>query len=69
MIPTLIKIDVTKKPEKMPGHFFHNRYHPKIPAVVHVKPGDVFKIECYDWGGKQSILTSKCISSKYKEIN
>ncbi len=30
----------------MPGH---NRWHPDIPAVVSVNPGDVFRIECKDW--------------------
>lgn len=27
----------------------HNRWHPDIPAVVSVKPGEVFRIECIDW--------------------
>ena len=27
----------------------HNRWHPDIPAVVSVNPGDVFRIECKDW--------------------
>ncbi|EJD06687.1 Acetamidase/Formamidase [Fomitiporia mediterranea MF3/22] len=31
----------------------HNRWHPDIPAVVAVKPGEVFKIECIDWTGGQ----------------
>lgn len=32
--------------QEMPGH---NRWHPDIPAVVSVNPGDVFRIECKDW--------------------
>lgn len=27
----------------------HNRWHPDIPAVLSVKPDDVFRIECKDW--------------------
>jgi formamidase len=45
---TLFKIDLTKTTaqQELPGH---NRWHPDIPAVVSVKPGDVFRIECKDW--------------------
>ncbi len=32
--------------QDVPGH---NRWHPDIPAVVSVKPGDVFRIEMKDW--------------------
>lgn len=48
MPETLFKVDLTKPMEKqdVPGH---NRWHPDIPAVVSVKPGDVFRIECKDW--------------------
>ena len=48
MLETLFKIDLTKPMEKqdVPGH---NRWHPDIPAVVSVKPGDIFRIECKDW--------------------
>lgn len=48
MPETLFKVDLTKPMEKqdIPGH---NRWHPDIPAVVSVKPGDVFRIECKDW--------------------
>lgn len=53
MVPTLIKVDLSKKPEDLPGHQFHNRYHPDIPAVVEVKEDEVFKVECYDWSGGQ----------------
>ncbi len=48
MPKTLIKIDLKKTcaEQEIPGH---NRWHPDIPAVVSVKPGDSFRIECKDW--------------------
>jgi formamidase len=48
MPKTLFKIDLTRpiNKQELPGH---NRWHPDIPAVVSVKPGDVFRIECKDW--------------------
>ena len=27
----------------------HNRWHPDIPAAVHVKPGDSFRVDCREW--------------------
>ena len=27
----------------------HNRWHPDIPAGVHVKPGDSFRVHCREW--------------------
>ncbi|MEN9251243.1 MAG: acetamidase/formamidase family protein [Thermostichales cyanobacterium BF4_bins_65] len=48
MPKTLFKVDLTKPmdQQELPGH---NRWHPDIPAVVSVNPGDVFRIECKDW--------------------
>ncbi|MEL6334549.1 MAG: formamidase [Cyanobacteria bacterium J06626_26] len=48
MPETLFKIDLTKpmSEQELPGH---NRWHPDIPAVASVNPGDVFRIECKDW--------------------
>jgi formamidase len=48
MPKTLFKVDLTKSmdQQEMPGH---NRWHPDIPAIVSVDPGDVFRIECKDW--------------------
>jgi formamidase len=48
MPEVLFKIDLTKPmaEQEMPGH---NRWHPDIPAVVSVNPGDFFRIECKDW--------------------
>ncbi|MEM9417606.1 MAG: formamidase [Planctomycetota bacterium] len=48
---TLIKIDVSEVPEKQ--DVLHNRWHPDIPMVATVKPGDEFRIECVDWTGGQ----------------
>ncbi|WP_148213785.1 formamidase [Alicyclobacillus acidocaldarius] len=48
MSNVLFRVDLTKPmdQQEVPGH---NRWHPDIPAVVHVKPGDVFRIEMKDW--------------------
>jgi len=27
----------------------HNRWHPDIPALVQVRPGDVFRVDCREW--------------------
>lgn len=48
MPKNLFEVDLTKPmhEQDMPGH---NRWHPDIPAVVSVNPGDIFRIECKDW--------------------
>lgn len=48
MPATLFPADLTKSMDKqaLPGH---NRWHPDIPPVAEVKPGDVFRVECIDW--------------------
>ncbi|WP_156468406.1 formamidase [Alicyclobacillus mali (ex Roth et al. 2021)] len=48
MSNVLFHVDLTKPMDQqdVPGH---NRWHPDIPAVVNVKPGDVFRIEMKDW--------------------
>ncbi|HEX8341261.1 MAG TPA: formamidase [Tepidisphaeraceae bacterium] len=48
---TLIKTDIGTAPEKQ--DVLHNRWHPDIPIVEWVKPGDEFRIECIDWTGGQ----------------
>jgi formamidase len=48
---TLIKVDLKDKPEK--HDVLHNRWHPDIPMVAMVKPGDEFRVECVDWTGGQ----------------
>ncbi|MCD8488878.1 MAG: acetamidase/formamidase family protein [Desertifilum sp.] len=48
MPEVLFKVDLTKSmsEQEIVGH---NRWHPDIPAVVSVNPGDIFRIECKDW--------------------
>jgi formamidase len=48
MPKTLFKVNL-KKPMAEQELVGHNRWHPDIPAVVSVNPGDVFRIECKDW--------------------
>ena len=47
----LIKIDLNT-PADQPD-VIHNRWHPDIPMVATVKPGDEFRVECVDWTGGQ----------------
>jgi len=48
---TLIKVDLHASPES--HEVLHNRWHPDIPMVAYVKPGDEFRVECVDWTGGQ----------------
>ena len=48
---TIIKVDTTIGPEEQ--DVLHNRWHPDIPMVTTVKPGDEFRVECVDWTGGQ----------------
>jgi len=48
---TLIKVDISKP--ALEQDVLHNRWHPDIPIVSWVKPGDEFRIECIDWTGGQ----------------
>lgn len=52
MPKTLIKVDLKKPPEEQ-SDVLHNRWHPDIPMVAMVKPGDEFRVECVDWTGGQ----------------
>ena len=49
---TLVKLDLDKKPWEQEGQI-HNRWHPDIPMISMVKPGDEFRVECMDWTGGQ----------------
>ena len=49
MAETLIKVDLNQSAYE--NDMVHNRWHPDIPMVATVKPGDDFIIECYDWTG------------------
>jgi formamidase len=51
MTDTLIKIDLGSSPYD--NDCIHNRWHPDIPMVATVKPGDDFVVECFDWTGGQ----------------
>jgi len=51
MAETLIKIDLDKSPYDHDN--IHNRWHPDIPMVATVNPGDDFVVECMDWTGGQ----------------
>ncbi|HEX4084676.1 MAG TPA: formamidase [Chthoniobacteraceae bacterium] len=51
MPKTLIKIDLNTPADKQ--EVIHNRWHPDIPMVAYVKPGDEFRVECVDWTGGQ----------------
>lgn len=54
MIPTIISVDLTK-PVREQFDVVHNRWHPDIPPAASVKPGEAFRVECFDSRG---ILTS-----------
>src|SRR6201985_740410 len=49
MPDTLIKVDLTQSAYE--NDKIHNRWHPDIPMVEWVSPGDDFIIETYDWTG------------------
>jgi len=53
MSKPLIKIDLGATPESQ--DVLHNRWHPDIPMVAWVKPGDEFRVECVDWTGGQIV--------------
>ena len=58
MPKTLLAVDVTKKPwEQDPP--LHNRWHPDIPAVATVKPGEVFKVETIACPRVQNVQSTK----------
>src|SRR5215213_5292124 len=49
MPETLIKVDLSQS--AYDNDKIHNRWHPDIPMVSWVNPGDDFIIETYDWTG------------------
>jgi formamidase len=51
MTTKLIQIDLGKSPYD--NDAIHNRWHPDIPMVATVAPGDDFIVECFDWTGGQ----------------
>ena len=48
---TLIRVSTSDSPTQQ--DVLHNRWHPDIPIVAWVKPGDQFRVECVDWTGGQ----------------
>lgn len=51
MAKPLIKVDLTRPATEQ--DVIHNRWHPDIPMVATVNPGDEFRVECVDWTGGQ----------------
>jgi formamidase len=49
MPKTLVQVDLAQSPYENPN--VHNRWHPDIPMVEWVKPGEDFLMETYDWTG------------------
>ncbi len=49
----VISIDRTKTPANQPDPVIVNRWHPDTPLFTTVKPGDDFRVECFDWTGGQ----------------
>ncbi|PPF39843.1 MULTISPECIES: formamidase [unclassified Pseudoclavibacter] len=48
MPDVLFPLDSTKKFEDQ-EKIGHNRWHPEIPPVATVKPGDEFRVDCREW--------------------
>ena len=48
----IIAVDLNKAPTEQ-SDVLHNRWHPDIPMVAKVTPGDEFRIESIDWTGGQ----------------
>lgn len=51
MTDVLVKVDLNESPYD--NENIHNRWHPDIPMITYVKPGDDFILECFDWTGGQ----------------
>jgi len=49
---TAFKVDLSRPPEVAETKT-HNRWHPDVPMVEMFKPGDEFRVECFDWTGGQ----------------
>ena len=49
MPKTLIEVDLSQSPYQ--NEAIHNRWHPDIPIIAWVKPGDDFIVQTYDWTG------------------
>lgn len=49
----VIGIDRSKSPVEQAEPVIMNRWHPDIPMVAQVKPGESFRVECFDFTGGQ----------------
>ncbi|MFC7154875.1 formamidase [Halomarina halobia] len=54
MVETVFEVDTDKPPDEQPDPIV-NRWHPDVPAVATVKPGETFRVECLDWTGNQVV--------------
>ncbi|MBT3766710.1 MAG: acetamidase/formamidase family protein [Rhodospirillales bacterium] len=52
MARTVFHAEMDKLPEEQTVKT-HNRWHPDLPFVETFKPGEQFRVECYDWTGGQ----------------
>jgi formamidase len=52
MPKTAVEVDLEAPTDEQPQPL-HNRWHPDIPAVTSVEPGEKFRVECIDWTGGQ----------------
>lgn len=48
MTETLFSLD-PDRPFHRQEHLGHNRWHPDIPPVASVRPGETFHVDCRDW--------------------
>lgn len=66
MPDTLIKVNLNEAPEKQ--DVLHNRWHPDIPMVATVEPGEEFRVQCVDWTGGQVANTDDAADIKYVDL-
>ena len=65
MTDTIIKVDLKGSPYE--NDKIHNRWHPDIPLVEKVRPGDDYIIECVDWAGEK-IANNDC-AEEVRDVN
>lgn len=64
----LFSVDLNKKMDQQ-AHPGHNRWHPDIPAVFSVDPGESFRMECLDWTDGQVGNNDDPSDIKYVNLN
>lgn len=50
----VFEVDIDASPEDQPDPIV-NRWHPDVPPVSSVEPGEKFRVECLDWTGNQVV--------------